>query len=231
MADYSTEEEQLENLKKWWAENGVSTVSVIVLSLAAVFGWQAWQNQQQQALYTASATYQNFLEAISANQGNPTEQQVATALHLADTLTDDYPDSGYAHFAALYKARQAVLDGEFPVAIEELQWVIAQADSAATRQDAQLRLSRVLLAQGDYSEAMASLPESSQGYAPLVEELRGDIYLAENNQQQALLAYQKASELRLQAGQASNPLLNLKIQQLESTLPQAGESSAATGES
>ena len=45
MEQYRTEEEQVEALRRWWNENGKSTVAVIVIALAAGLGWQAWQRE------------------------------------------------------------------------------------------------------------------------------------------------------------------------------------------
>ena len=47
MEPYNTEEEQVEALRRWWDENGRSTIAAIVIALAAGFGWQAWQKHDQ----------------------------------------------------------------------------------------------------------------------------------------------------------------------------------------
>ena len=46
MAELLTEEEQVEQLKKWWKENGLSIVGGVVVGLALVFGWRSWQHHQ-----------------------------------------------------------------------------------------------------------------------------------------------------------------------------------------
>ena len=38
MESYRTEEEQVEALKRWWDENGRSTMTAVVLALVAGFG-------------------------------------------------------------------------------------------------------------------------------------------------------------------------------------------------
>ena len=40
MEQYRTEEEQVEALKKWWEENGRSTVVAVIVALGLGFGWQ-----------------------------------------------------------------------------------------------------------------------------------------------------------------------------------------------
>ena len=53
MEQYRTEDEQVEALRRWWNENGRSTLAAVVIVLAAGFGWRAWQanevHQQQLA--------------------------------------------------------------------------------------------------------------------------------------------------------------------------------------
>ena len=59
MEDYRTEEEQIEALKRWWSENGKSIVIGIALAGASVFGWRAWQDQQQ-AEHTGEVLFQEW---------------------------------------------------------------------------------------------------------------------------------------------------------------------------
>ena len=47
MADYETEEEQIEALKDWWRENGNSLLIGVAVALVAVFGFRGWQTSVQ----------------------------------------------------------------------------------------------------------------------------------------------------------------------------------------
>ncbi len=212
---YQTEDEQVEALKKWWNENGKSTLMTIAIAVAGVFGYQGWQTQQQAEVDAASAVYQNLLVAAGGQNGAATAEQTATANHLADTLKSDFPGSTYARFAALYKAKLAVSAEDLAGAEAELRWVLASGPSAEINVQTKLRLARVLSAQGKYDEAMNQLQGDSGAYASAYEEVRGDIYVAQGNSADAALAYQKAQQLEQQGtNPGSNPLLNLKIQQL-----------------
>ena len=68
MESYRTEEEQVEALRRWWDENGRSTLVTIVLVLAATFGWQGWQRYDAQRMDSASDLYQQMLEAAAMAQ-------------------------------------------------------------------------------------------------------------------------------------------------------------------
>lgn len=216
MSGYQSEEEQVEALKRWWKENGQSTLVAILLAVAGVFGWQAWQKQQQAAVDEASRVYQNMVTAAFGNNGQPTDKQIATATHLAESLKNDFPDSTYAQFGALYKARFAVAAGELEEAETELRWALERAELPEVMLQVKLRLARVLYAQKKYDEALAMLDGDAEGYAAGFEEVKGDIYYAQGNQELALAAYQRALELNKSAKvPVNNPLLQIKLQQLQ----------------
>jgi predicted negative regulator of RcsB-dependent stress response len=213
---YQTEEEQIEAFKKWWKENGTSTIVGIALSLAAVFGWQGWQKQQLEASYTASATYQNLILIANQDMAQLSEEQVSTAKHLAETLKTDFNSSSYALFAAFYKAKFAVAANDLEAAELELRWVLAKSPSAEIDAQARLRLSRVLSAKQQYDEALSLVSGEALAYAALFDEQRGDVYLALGKSDDARLAYNKAKETnQLSEKPVNNALLELKLQQLK----------------
>ena len=216
---YRTEEEQVEALKKWWAENGKSTLISIVVAIAAVFGWEGYQKQHQAAIEQASAIYQNMLTAANGSNGRPTPEQLATAKHLADTLKQDFPDSTYAQFAAMYKARFAVDGKDLATAEQELHWVLDNASMAEMQIQARLRLARVLYAQDKYEEALQQLQGDTEAYAASYAEVKGDVFKAQGKNEQALAAYEEAVELNSKAEKpVNNGLLKIKLEQLKSTM-------------
>ena len=64
MEPYSTEEEQLEALRRWWNENGRSTLTAVLFAVAAGFGWQAWKANEVQQHEQASDVYQTLVQAM-----------------------------------------------------------------------------------------------------------------------------------------------------------------------
>jgi len=101
---YRTEEEQVEALRRWWDENGRSTLAAVALALVAGFGWQGWQEHREEQLESASVVYETLLEAtrVAAESGD-----YSTRRHLAESNKADYSGPAYAGFAALHTARQA----------------------------------------------------------------------------------------------------------------------------
>ena len=107
MADHLTEEEQIEALKRWWAENGMQTVLAVVLVIGGYFGWQFWGTHQQEQMTEAS---ENSMDIV-ANQApgenlDPSQQKAIN--DDADQLKNNHAGTGYAHFAAMLKAKVAV---------------------------------------------------------------------------------------------------------------------------
>ena len=214
METFRTEEEQVEAIKRWWQENGKSTVFGIALALAIVFGWKGWQGHVKDQGAEASAIFDNLMIADAAVQRDGTSRN--TAEHLANTLKDQYGNLSYGQFAALYKAKYAVQDGEYDAAASELEWVLDQGPESVLKAQTQLRLAQVRFALDDYTAALALLEDvASSGYAAQAAELRGDILFAQGDKPGALSAYQQAKVLaREQEVPSNNALLDLKISDL-----------------
>jgi predicted negative regulator of RcsB-dependent stress response len=187
---YRSEEEQVEALKRWWNENGRGVVVGVVLALGAGFGWQAWQQKQQQAAANASALYQQMLSALAVEDA----QGAAPARELATRIKDEYRGSTYAQFAALHLARLAVNAGDLAAAESELRWVLAMADEGSEVHDvARLRLARVIAARGEVDQALDMLADPEPAYAASWAMARGDILLAEGRESEALAAFEAAA--------------------------------------
>ena len=62
--DYATDEERVEELKKWWKENGKSVIFGIVLGLSILFGWRWWGDYQLNQSLQASTLYTQLELAI-----------------------------------------------------------------------------------------------------------------------------------------------------------------------
>ncbi len=216
MESYQTEDEQVEALRKWWQENGRSTMAAIALALVAGYGWQGWQQYRTEQAEDASAIYQDLQEAVNVSSLAPlTDEQLVTARHLANNLKADFGNTSYAQFAALQLARMAVNDADLESAERELRWVLTQNPADEVQKVAQLRLARVVAAGGDAQGGLDMLAINAGAYEAVYAEARGDIYIQMQQSQQALAAYREAASHNQLNGAANTTGLDLKLQSLQ----------------
>jgi len=217
---YRSEEEQVEALRRWWDENGRSTLVGIGLALVAAFGWQGWQQHNQEQREVASDLYQQLLE--SAGEGELAPAREGVVERLAVQLKEDYSGTSYAQFASFQLARLAVAAGDMAAAESELRWVLAAADSGSdTALVARQRLARVLASGGDTEAALKLLQVSgSNPYMASYALARGDILLAAGRRNEAVDAYQLARQMTAEnSGQLNIATLDQKLASLSPVAP------------
>ena len=42
MNEFVTDDEQVERIKKWWADNGSSVIAGLVIGIGGLLGWRYW---------------------------------------------------------------------------------------------------------------------------------------------------------------------------------------------
>ena len=204
--DRQSDQEQIETIQRWLKANGPGIIAGIALGLAAIGGWQYWTKYQQGQAENASVLYDNLVTAID-------QDDIPKASGQAIVLRDDYPESIYAALATFMLAKKAVDDGENDKAIKQFEWVLENNKQPEIQDIARLRLARVLLAEKRFSEANTQLSRVvSQTFTAELEELKGDIYMAQDQSDQARTAYQAA--LTAQGVSGGGTLLQMKLDSL-----------------
>ena len=205
MEIYDTEEEQLEALKRWWKENGTSTVVGVALGIAIIIGWNYWQEHKREQANQASALYDQLLKAAETDQKDAVDK-------LAKRLQEQYGNSNYAAYGGLFQAKFKVQQGDIPAAKEILKKIAAGKDKELSH-IAKIRLVKLMLASGEYEQGLQVINDVDQAeaakFSDNYDELVGDLYVALDRLDEARTAYQKA----LKNGYQS-PLLQLKIDDL-----------------
>jgi len=206
MEIYSTEEQQAEAIKRFFRENGLSLALGVIVGLGGLYGWKAYNQNQITTAEQASDAYTKLVESDSV-------------LASADAFISENKDTQYATLAAFVAAKEAVDAQNLDLANEKLSWIVTNVDNAQLRAIATTRLARVQIAQQQYDDALstlnAPLPEA---FNANVAELKGDIYTQQGNKEQARVAYQAAVDA---GGLTSNPLLQIKLDDLAVTSPAA----------
>lgn len=196
------EDQQVEQIKQFLREYGVWIGAGVVIGLGSLFGWRAYSASQVENSQQRTAVYQQFAAELEN-----TEQ--------AEQYLNDLDGSTHADVARLQLARQAIDAGELERAAEFLEAVVRNA-KPEVKGIAATRLARVQLGLERYDAALSTLDTSlPASFKAQVEELRGDIYVAQGRSADARSAYQAAVD---EGGAESSPALQMKFENL------AGES-------
>jgi predicted negative regulator of RcsB-dependent stress response len=184
--DYETEEQQVEALKEWWAENGRAVMLGIVLGIAIIGAWMWWQSHQENKAIAASDNFYQSIEALQAGD-------FAKVSELAGAAQDDHDGSLYAAYTSMAAAHAAIEEGDLEAASTHLQWAVDNATLDDVSTIASVRLARVKAALGDATGGLSVLPGSyNDAFKALVEEARGDLHVVAGDPQAARAAYQIA---------------------------------------
>lgn len=217
MSDYS-ESEQYERAKDWVRSNGLWILVGVAIGAAGWWGWNFYQDRRVLQVETASARYEEMLDAFARNDRT-------RGLTIADDLNREFDWTPYASLASLMAARVHVEANELDKAAASLKSVVDKADDAEVRFVARLRLARVQSAQGKYDDALATLKVEDAGeFTRRLADVRGDVLLAKGDREGALREYQvaRAGESN---GSVDEELLDLKIRDLGGTPPGTPEES------
>ncbi len=208
MAVYDLEEqEQIDEIKAWWKQYRwliFLVVGVAAATFAGIQGWRAYSGKQS---FEAGELYSQ-VQAAAASGDQKKVQDIAAA------LSDKYPRTAYASFAALAAAKAASDTGDTAAAKTHLQWVIEHGRDEETRDIARLRTAAVLLDEKKYDEALKLLEaKQAESLSALYADLKGDVLVAHGKPGEARAAYQ----LALDKSDARSPyrtLVQLKLDAL-----------------
>lgn len=204
MEIYSSEEQQVEAIKRFWDQYGKAILGGVVLGLAVLYGFRFYQGQQRANAEQASVQFSQLIEQRS---DNASEDWLAQAQGFIDGSSKD----AYAVMAALLAAKDAVTLKQYDKAEAQLNWVLAQAKEPAVLALTQLRLARLQREQGKLDAALTTLSTAvPKGFVAMQAELKGDVLVQAERLAEAKAAYQLALD---NAGQ-NTQLLQVKLDDL-----------------
>ena len=182
-----TDEQQADIVRDWLRENGGFILGGILVAVGSLFGWQQWQDYQKTQAERASALYEELLQAVRGGR-------TAQADELFLDLNSSFSRSAYVDQAHFVLAKSSMDRNDFEVAAGYLSAVVDQTASEEIRHVARLRLARVRLQQRLFDVALEALGSSNpnSAFAPRFDEVRGDIYYAQEQFDDARIAYEAA---------------------------------------
>src|SRR5450755_388516 len=187
MAVYDLEEqEKLDDLKEWWAQNSKYVSAAVVAVALVVIGVQGWRWYQRTQAEQASVLYQAVSQAARTSD-------VAKAKEPASQIVDRFAGTAYAPRAALLYAKMLYDSGDKAGARAQLQWVVDHAPEDELKAIARFRLAQAMLDEKQYDEALKTLDiKTGDAFTGLFSDLKGDILVTQGKPVEAKAAYETA---------------------------------------
>ncbi|APR03818.1 tetratricopeptide repeat protein [Thauera chlorobenzoica] len=211
MAVYDLEEqEQISELKAWWAQYGNLVVGLALAAAVAAVGWQGWQWYQNRNAAEAGALYYAVQQAAES-------QDAQKAREAAGRLIGEHGGSASAQLGALLAAAVQFEADDLSNARAQLEWAADKGADAALRDLARLRLAAVMLEQGELDAALARLQGApGAAYQSRYDDLRGDVLAELGRADEARAAYRAAIDGLAAEGEDATTLRELVRVKLES---------------
>jgi predicted negative regulator of RcsB-dependent stress response len=181
-----TEDEQLEVIKKWWKRYGHLITVFISIVLLCVAGYRYMYWHQDKVKTQASNAYEHMMLSFS-------NHNIKSVRSYANELIKDYNNTVYSDIAHMTLAKIYVEKNKLGQAKNELQLVASNSRMLPLKQIAKIRIARILASVKEYSNALTELSTvDDTTYLPVINELKGDIYGATGQYQNAINAYRLA---------------------------------------
>ena len=185
---YSIEEEQeINQLKDWWKENGKTIIVAFILGVGGMFGWRYWQTHQAEQIAQASAQYDALI--YSAQQDEQAKKANIEQFVQANSKT------AYAVFALLDEAKKATEKQDFAAAEANLNQALTQSPDEVLTSIVALRLSAVQFQLGQLDNALTTLNQvKGESFNARKAILTGDIQVAKGDKVAAKNSFEQAQQ-------------------------------------
>ncbi|TPH08608.1 YfgM family protein [Haemophilus haemolyticus] len=185
---YSIEEEQeINQLKDWWKENGKTIIVAFILGVGGMFGWRYWQAHQAEQIAQASAQYDALI--YSAQQDEQAKKANIEQFVQANSKT------AYAVFALLDEAKKATEKQDFAAAEVNLNQALTQSQDEVLTSIVALRLSAVQFQLGQLDNALTTLNQvKGESFNARKAILTGDIQVAKGDKVAAKNSFEQAQQ-------------------------------------
>lgn len=204
MEVYSNENEQVDALRRFFANNGKALVVGVVLGVGALAGWRFWSHYQDGSFRETSAAYQQVTSALDASKPNTLDAVSKFASENSNT---------YGALAALDLAKQYVDQNQLEKAAAQLQSGLKATQDANLLAVLNLRLARIQLQQKQADEAIKTLDAvKGEGWTAIVADIRGEALLSKGDAQGAREAWSKG--IASEASPALKEMMQMKMNNL-----------------
>ena len=204
MEVYSTENEQVDAIKQFFKNYGLTIVLAAVIGFGGVFGWKYWQSHQTNRLQESAGAFATVSEALA----KPTPENIALAEKFV-TETNDI----YGALASLELAQIAIDANDLVSGERHLPNAVEKVKNDAFADMLNLRLARVQLALDKTDAALVSLEQvKGKAWNGMKNYIRGDVLAKKGDNAGAAAAYRSA--LTDENAGAIRSLVELKLNNL-----------------
>ncbi|KAA8728835.1 MAG: YfgM family protein [Ewingella americana] len=206
MEVYTTENEQVDAVRRFFAENGKALAIGVVLGIAALGGWRYWQSHESTAMADSSVAFQQANQAVTDKKAQGVEDLEKFA---------QSNKNNYGVFASLQLADHFVEAKDFANAEKQLVAAQSQAKEENLLSLVSLRLARVQSQQKKFDDALKTLDGvKGEGWIALQQDVRGDVLLAKGDAKGAREAFSKGLDSK--PSQTLQNVLRMKLNNLSS---------------
>lgn len=180
------QQEQLDQVKHFWKQYGNLITWTLVLVLGAYAAWTGYHYWQQKRSQGATGLYDELDKAAGERNADRVRQAFGD-------LKTQFAGTTSAEQGALLTAKVEVDAGKADEARAALQWLVDSGKNESLVAVARLRLAGMQLDAKQFDEALKTLSAKvPEEYTALVADRRGDVYLAQGKNKEAIEAFQSA---------------------------------------
>lgn len=204
MEVYTTENEQIDAIKRFFVNNGKALVIGLVVGVGAIIGWNYWQSHQVNRLQESAQAF----EQITFQLKTGSKQVLLTGERFANETKNIY-----GVLTNIKLAKIAVEKNDITGAEKALLNALATAQLDDLKDLINIRLARVQLALNKIDQALMTLTQvQDKGWRAIVEDIRGDGLLKKGDIASARAAYSKGIESS--GAEMMKTILKIKINSL-----------------
>ena len=187
-----TEEEQVEKLEKLWNSYKWVITFAIIFLLGIYFAYNYYLDQKVKNTAQASQLYQEILIKKITD--------IDLIIEKVTLLKKSSSNTPYASRSAIYLSKLYSQENKNEAAIKELVWASENSPEESIESIAYYLLANIYLVTDKLDEAMiAAVKIDTIGFQTLTKDIIGDIYLKQDNKEEARKSYIEA--LKLYKGQ------------------------------
>ena len=204
MEVYNNENEQVDALRRFFANNGKALAVGVIIGIGALAGWRYWTGHQVSNSAEISANYQKVTQAMQSDRPQTLEAVAKFASENNNT---------YGALAALDLAKQYVDQQQLDQAAAQLQTGLKATKDENLQAVLNLRLARVQLQQKQAEAALKTLDAvKGEGWSAIIADIRGEALLSKGDKQGARDAWSKG--IASDASPALKQMMQMKMNNL-----------------